>query len=349
MSRPSKGVLLINLGTPDSPSVGDVWRYLREFLMDGRVLDIPVFGRWLLVNLRIAPFRAPASSRIYRELWTPGGSPLKIYGHKVVDLLQTSLGGDYHVALGMRYKNPSVHSALEHFKNKGFSELTVIPLYPQYASASTGSTVEKVMDDIKTWNVIPSVRCVNQFCEHPLFVNAFAEIGRRRLQKYPYEHILFSYHGLPERQIRKASCENYCRLNDTCCSAYHSRNRWCYRAQCFQTSRLLAKALGISGDKYTVCFQSRLGRDPWIKPYTDHILKDLRTRGVKSVLAFSLSFVADCLETTVEIGMEYRKLFMDAGGERWDLAESLNDSPAWVECLVNLVRSQSHKVTKSQG
>lgn len=305
--------------------------------MDGRVLDIPWLGRWLLVNCRIAPFRAPASSRIYHELWTPAGSPLKIYGERAVELLQSKLGGDYHVALAMRYKNPAIRTALEPLRNKGLSEIIVIPLYPQYASASTGSTAEKVMDEIKTWEVIPTLRIVEQFCEDPLFIKAFSLIGQKYLQQNSYEHILFSYHGLPERQIRKASCEDYCRLNDQCCSVYHSRNRFCYRAQCFQTSRLLAKALGISGDKYTVCFQSRLGRDPWIKPYTDAIIKNLRVRGVKSVLAFSPSFVADCLETTVEIGMEYRKLFMDAGGERWDLVESLNDSPAWVECLADLV------------
>lgn len=338
MSRPSKGVLLINLGTPDSPAVGDVRRYLREFLLDGRVIDIPFWRRWLLVNLIIAPFRAVSSAKAYHELWTPEGSPLKVYGERITGLLQQSLGSDYKVVLGMRYQSPDIRSALEHFRNKGFSEIIVIPLYPQYASASTGSTAEKVMEEMKDWEVVPSVRIVNQFLEHPLFIKAFAEIGRKYLQRNSYERILFSYHGLPERQIRKASCSGYCRINDQCCSTYHSANRWCYRAQCYQTSRLLAAEMGIPEEQYTVCFQSRLGKDPWIKPYTDEIIKSLNAKSVKSVLIFSPAFVADCLETTVEIGMEYRKTFIEAGGERWDLVESLNDSPAWIDCLVNLVK-----------
>lgn len=349
MTKPSTGVLLINLGTPDSPETGDVRRYLREFLLDRRVIDIPAVQRWLLVNLIIAPFRAPASAKVYHEVWTPEGSPLKVYGHRVTELLQKALGDDYKVVLGMRYQNPTLREALEVFKNKGFSEIIVVPLYPQYASATTGSTTEKVMDEVKTWEIIPTVRIIGQFLEHPLFIKAFADIGRRYLQKHPYEHVLFSYHGLPERQIRKSSCDNYCQLNSQCCSVYHTKNRWCYRAQCFQTSRLLAKALGLTSDRYTVCFQSRLGRDPWIRPYTDEMIKELRARGVKSVLAFSPAFVADCLETTVEIGMEYHKQFIDAGGERWDLVESLNDSPMWIECLVDLVKTQQHKTSTAQS
>lgn len=331
-----KGVLIINLGTPDSPSVADVRRYLREFLMDRRVIDIPWWRRWLLINLIIAPFRSPESSKGYHKLWTPEGSPLKVYGMRLKDLLQEALGEGYKVVLGMRYQHPSIKEALEEFKHGGFDEIIVIPLYPQYASSSTGSTMEKVMEEIKSWEVVPGVKIISQFCDHPLFIKAFAELGRQYMSKAPYEHYLFSYHGLPERQIFKASCGGYCKLGD-CCSVYHAKNRFCYRAQCFYTTRLLVEQLGIKEGQYTVCFQSRLGKTPWIKPYTDEIINDLASKGIKKVLVFSPAFVADCLETTVEIGLEYKHQFESLGGTHWQLVESLNTSPLWVECLKQLV------------
>ncbi len=329
-------VLIVNLGTPDSPSVRDVRVYLREFLMDGRVLDIPAWRRWLLVNLIIAPFRAPQSAKGYRELWTKDGSPLKVYGQRVEQLLQKALGDQYHVELAMRYQNPSIRFAVDRLKDKGFSKIVVIPFYPQYASASTGTTIVKFNEEINRWEAIPSVEIISNFCEHPLFIKAFAELGRSYMSRYKYDHYVFSYHGLPERQILKASCSNYCRLGD-CCNTYHAKNALCYRAQCFQTTRLLAKALNISSDQYTVCFQSRLGKTPWIKPYTDEKIKELASRGIKKVLVFSPSFVADCLETTIEIGVEYKHQFTALGGERWDMVESLNESPIWIECLKDLV------------
>jgi protoporphyrin/coproporphyrin ferrochelatase len=336
MPKPKTGVFLINLGTPDSPSVPDVRKYLREFLMDGRVIDIPAFNRWFLINFVIAPFRAPQSAKGYHELWTKEGSPLKVYGEKLCNLVQKTLGENYHVVLGMRYQNPSIHHALKEFKDKGFEKIIVVPLYPQYASASTGSTIEKVMDEMKSWEVVPTVKIISQFFEHPLFIKAFAQLGSEYLKKAQYDHVLFSYHGLPERQILKASCDNYCRLGD-CCNVYHSKNKYCYRAQCFETTRLLAKELGIKEGGYTVCFQSRLGKTPWIKPYTDEVIKQLPSKNIKSVLVLSPSFVADCLETTIEIGVEYKKMFNDLGGSRWDMVESLNLSPVWVECLKDMV------------
>ncbi len=330
------GVLLINLGTPDSPSVPDVRKYLREFLMDGRVIDISWWKRWLLINLIIAPFRAPQSAKGYHELWTKEGSPLKVYSERVTYLLQESLGKDYYVVLGMRYQSPSIQSALEQMKSKGISQIITIPLYPQYASASTGSSIEEFMQQIKTWEVVPTVSVISQFCEHPAFIKAFTAIGQSYLKKTKYDHVVFSYHGLPERQILKGSCDNYCRLGD-CCSVYHGKNQYCYRAQCFHTTRLLAKSLGLAEDKYTVCFQSRLGKEPWIKPYTDAKIKEFNQQGLKKILVFSPSFVADCLETTIEIGVEYKKMFIDGGGEQWDLVESLNEHPLWIECLKQMV------------
>jgi len=336
MSKPRIGVLIINLGTPDSPAVTDVRKYLREFLMDSRVIDIPFYKRWPLINFVIAPFRAPQSSKGYRELWMKEGSPLKVYGEAVAKFLQQALGEEYQVVLAMRYQNPSIRSALNQMKGKGLDRIVVIPLYPQYASASTGSTIEKFMQEIKKWEVVPTVKVISQFLEHPLFIRSFADLGRKYMAQAEYDHYLFSYHGLPERQILKASCKGYCRLGD-CCSVYHSQNQYCYRAQCFETTRLLVKELGIKEGQYTVCFQSRLGKTPWIKPYTDEVIKELPGRGIKNVLVFSPSFVADCLETTVEIGMEYKKQFVGLGGKRWDMVESLNVSPVWVECLKQLV------------
>jgi len=340
MSKAKTAVLIINLGTPDSPSVKDVRRYLREFLMDRRVIDIPFWRRFFLIHGIIAPFRAPESAKGYQQLWTVEGSPLKVHGQKLEALLDRELGDDYVVRLAMRYQNSSIESVLSQFENKGFKKLIIVPLYPQYASSSTGSTLEEVMRVVREWEVVPEIKLVSQFFNHPLFIKAFAEIASSYVIPakvgIQYQHYLFSYHGLPERQILKASCDNYCRLGD-CCSVYHSKNQYCYRAQCFETTRLVAQELGIKKEQYTICFQSRLGKEPWIKPYTDEVIKDLARRGVKKVLVFSPAFVADCLETTIEIGHEYKKLFQEHGGEQWQLVESLNTHPLWVQCLKEIV------------
>ena len=332
---PLTGIFLINLGTPQSPSVPDVRRYLREFLMDGRVIDIPWLKRFFLVNCVIAPFRAPQSAKIYQLLWTREGSPLKVSGYKVKELLQKKLGNNFHVALGMRYQFPTIQSALDELKKAHVDKLIVLPLYPQYASASTGSTIEKVMEELRKDEIIPDVQFISKFFEHELFIKSFAEKGKRYLPNN-YDHFIFSYHGLPERQIRKASLDNYCQL-DKCCGSYHAKNQYCYRAQCFETTRLLAKALNIAETNYTVSFQSRLGKEPWIKPYTDVVIEELARKGVKKILCFSPAFVADCLETTIEIGVEYKKLFLEHGGERLDLVESLNESASWIDCLADII------------
>lgn len=332
------GVLIVNLGTPDSPNTPDVRKYLREFLMDGRVIDIPYPSRWMLINLIIAPFRAPKSSKIYKELWTEEGSPLKTYGYIVEEMLQKALGNDYVVKLAMRYQSPSIKGGLDELQKLGLSKIIVIPFFPQYASASTGSVYEEVMRVLATWQVIPEVRFVNRFLDNPKFVEGFVRLGKKYLAERDYDHIIFSYHGLPERQILKGDYTGkQCKLG-TCCNTANRHNQFCYRAQCFETTRLLVKGMGLAEGTYTTAFQSRLGKTPWIKPYTDDMIKELAGRGVKSVLAFSPSFVADCLETTIEIGDEYKELFEDEGGEHWQLVESLNDSDIWVDTLVDLVK-----------
>ena len=337
-SRGRTGILLVNLGTPDSPSVPDVRKYLREFLMDGRVLDIPALPRFILVNGIIAPFRAPKSAKIYKELWNENGSPLKYYGMEAERLLQERLGTDnYEVKLAMRYQSPSIQDALAHFQQLGLTNLIVIPFFPQYASASTGSVYEKVMDILKGWQVMPQLRFVNSFHDHPKFIEGFVNLGKKYLSERDYDHVLFSYHGLPERQIRKGDVtKQVCKLG-ACCESLTAMNQHCYRAQCFETSRQLVARLGIAEGNYTTSFQSRLGNDPWIKPYTDDVISELAKKGVKSVLAFSPAFVADCLETTIEVGEEYKELFEKAGGEHWQLVESLNDSPIWIDLLEDLV------------
>lgn len=316
--------------------------------MDGRVIDIPPVQRWMLVNLIIAPFRAPKSAVEYQKLWDERGSPLKYYGEDLRDLLQAVLGKQYVVALGMRYQNPSIASALKILQSENVSEIIVVPLFPQYASATTGSVVDKVMELVREWQVIPTMRFINRFPDHPLLIQVIAEKAKKWLAQYEYEHFIFSYHGLPERQIRKASVDNYCKLGN-CCNTYHSKNRYCYRAQCFLTSRLIAEELGIPAEKYTVTFQSRLGKDPWVQPYTEDKVKELARSGYKKVLAFSPAFVSDCLETTVEVGETYQELFKEEGGERWDLVESLNDHPLWVQCLKEMVTGEKYKVAADAG
>lgn len=331
------GVLLVNLGTPDSPSVPDVRKYLREFLMDGRVIDFPFLPRFLLVNGIIAPFRSPKSAKTYRELWTETGSPLKYYGEVVTEQVQQRLGDDYAVRLAMRYQSPSIDTGLAEFKLMGLTNLVVVPFFPQYASATTGSIYEKVMDILKTWQVMPSLRFVNRFLEHPKFIEGVVERGRAKMQVHDYDHYIFSYHGLPERQIRKGDpTKQICKLGD-CCNSLHAMNQHCYRAQCFETTRRLVAALGIPEGQYTTCFQSRLGRDPWIKPYTEDLVREFPKRGLKRILAFSPAFVSDCLETTIEVGEEYKELFEENGGEHWELVDSLNDSPLWIDTVVDLV------------
>lgn len=331
------GILLVNLGTPNSPSTADVRVYLRQFLMDGRVIDFPALPRWLLVNLIIAPFRAPKSAKTYREVWTPKGSPLKVYGEAVEKMLQKKLGDPYMVRLAMRYQNPSIESALSEMQREGLSKIIVIPFFPQYASATTGSVYEEVMRIMTRWQIMPELRFVNRFLDHPLFIQGFAELGQKYLAEHSYDHIIFSYHGLPERQIRKGDIsKQQCKLGD-CCNTLNTMNQHCYRAQCFETTRKLVAALGLKEGTYTTCFQSRLGNDPWIKPYTEDLIKELAAKGVKSVLAFSPAFVADCLETTIEIGEEYKEVFEELGGEHWQLVESLNDSEIWVDTLEDIV------------
>lgn len=329
-----KGVLLVNLGTPDSTKVPDVRKYLREFLMDKRVIDVPFLNRWTLVNLIIAPLRAPKSAKEYERLFDEKGSPLKYYGFEVRDKLREVLNEAYQVELAMRYQSPSIEEGLNALKN--CESIHVIPLFPQYASASTGSVQDKVMEIVREWQIVPSLKLTSQFFEEELFLDTIVDNGRKMMEKKVYDHFLFSYHGIPERQITKGEVDGHCQFGN-CCDALSEKNRYCYRAQCYATTRLLVEKMGLKEGSYTVSFQSRLGKTPWIKPYTDEVLEDLPKKGVKNVLAFSPSFIADCLETTVEVGETYQEDFIQAGGEAWDLVPSLNAEEKWIACLKKMV------------
>ncbi|MCD9015930.1 ferrochelatase [Parachryseolinea silvisoli] len=329
------GVLLINLGTPDSPSVSDVRSYLSQFLNDPRVIDIPWLLRKILVNLIIVPFRAPKSAKIYQKLWTANGSPLLYYSERVKTLLDDSLGDDYEVHLAMRYKNPSIPAVLETMRKKHYEKIIVLPMFPQYASASTGSALEEVMRVLRTWWVIPEVKFISQYYDHPLFIEAFAERGRK-YNIADYDHVLFSYHGLPERQVDKVYDEGACKDHD-CEHSITEDNQYCYKATCYATTRLLAAKLNIPAEKYTVCFQSRLDKK-WLMPFSDEVVRQCGDKGMKKILAFSPAFTADCLETIIEIGDEYQEIFHEHGGEKVQLVESLNDSALWIDCLRDLVK-----------
>ena len=334
-----KGILLVNLGTPDSAEVKDVRKYLDQFLMDERVIDIPKFKRFLLVKGIIVPFRSPKTSKLYKEIWSENGSPLLYYSKIQAKLLQEKLGDDYQVELAMRYQNPSIESALERLKMGLVESIKVIPMFPQYASASTGSVMQLVMELISKWQTIPPLSIVNSFHDNRLMIEVFAENAKKHHPE-KYDHVLFSFHGLPQRQLLKCDhTGNYCLKEKNCCETLSDINKFCYSAQGHDTARLLAAELSIAKENYTVCFQSRLGKDPWVQPYTTDVLKKLASEGKKRLLVFSPAFVADCLETLYEITVEYYEEFKELGGEHVQLVESLNDHPKFIEALAEMAKS----------
>lgn len=338
--KPGKtGVLLVNLGTPDSPAPGDVRRYLLEFLTDGRVIDYPWLPRNLLVRGIIVPFRYKKSAKTYSAIWDADrGSPLLYHSQDLLREVRALLPENHIAELAMRYQNPSIAKGLRSLRDQGVDEIVVFPLFPQYASSTTGSVHEAVMAEVITWQAIPAIRFVADYFDHPGFIDAFAE----RIAAYGpenYDHVLFSYHGLPERHLRKADpTGKHCLAPDhSCCNSLGLENRFCYRAQCAATTRALAGALGLRAGSYTICFQSRLGKDPWIRPYTSDVLEELAGKGVKKILVACPAFVADCLETIFEIGVEYQEEFEALGGEHVQLVESLNASPKWARAVCDIV------------
>ncbi len=340
------GVLLLNLGTPDAPETGAVRRYLRQFLSDPRVMDINVFGRFLLLNLIILPFRSSNSAEAYRLVWTNEGSPILAHGAKLTQLVQQKLDNrfpeKYNVKLAMRYGEPSIDRVMGKFHAEGIDTIKVITLFPQYASATIGSAMEEVYRVAnQQWNM-PTIHATPAYYDHPGYVSAFAEVTKDAIGADSYDYYLFSFHGLPERHIRKADAEDnpgqaqYCLVDDSCCACITSRNRNCYRAQCFASARAIANKLGLEDGTWSVSFQSRLGKEPWIPPYTDVTIEELAKGGVTSLAVVSPAFVADCLETLEELGIRGKEAFMKAGGERFIMIPSLNTHPRWVETVAEL-------------
>jgi protoporphyrin/coproporphyrin ferrochelatase len=332
-----EAILLINLGTPDSPTPGKVGKYLTQFLNDKRVIDINAIGRFILVNLIIVPFRSFKSSKLYSAIWTQEGSPLLLNSIALKEKLQQQVGNRYIVELAMRYQTPSIKTALENLRKQSPSKIHVLPLYPQYASSSTGSTLEAVLNQIKNWEVIPNLNIISKFYDHPKFIEALIDEAKN-YNLNEYDHVMFSYHGLPERQIKKGSAHygNHTCNMGACCHVISKNNQYCYRANCMETSRQLVKALNIPEGKYTSTFQSRLD-DKWLKPYSDKVIKELAEKGIKKILVFSPAFVADCLETIYEIGTEYNDLFKEHGGEKITLVKSLNNNNVWVNAILEMV------------
>ncbi|MBD3297675.1 MAG: ferrochelatase [candidate division Zixibacteria bacterium] len=325
-------MLLVNLGSPDSPSVKDVRRYLNQFLMDGRVLDAPWLIRRLIVSLAILPFRPKQSAEAYESIWWDEGSPLVVISRRVQAALQERIANPMELA--MTYGSPSIPHAVKALgANPEIQTINLLPLFPHYAMSTFETIVVAVQDAMKRFAPGKHLRVIKPFYDNEAYINALVDNTREYLQR-DYDHLLFSYHGLPERHLRKTDpTGNHCLKSADCCQVDSPAHRTCYRAQVFRTTETFVRAAGIPDNQYSVTFQSRLGRDPWLQPFTDKTLEVLPERGVKKLLVMCPAFVSDCLETLEEIGIRGRETFMDAGGEEFELIPCLNEHPTWIETL----------------
>lgn len=334
LENKKKAVLILNVGTPDKPEVRSVRKFLSEFLNDPFVIDLPWLLRKILVNLIIVPFRAPKSTKLYQQLWEKEGSPLLTNAIKLKEKLAKKIDDEHSVFMAMRYGNPSIDSALREISKGNFGKLIVIPLFPHYAASTSETAIQAVMSQAKRYPQIPEIQFANQFYDHPSFLKAWGAKAAK-YQFDDFDHIVFSYHGLPLSHIQKSHPDRSI-SSCTCDIEMPAHGEKCYRATVFETTRLLAKEFGLKKNQYSVSFQSRLSKN-WLSPFTDNLLLELAAQGKRKVLLFAPSFVADCLETKVELGIEYAKLFQEAGGEKLELVESLNDSDSWVEALDSII------------
>lgn len=309
------GVLLINLGTPDAPTPKAVRIFLKEFLSDNRVIDLPWLIRWILVNFFILPFRPKKSAKNYEVIWQNTGSPLLFHSKQLQKSLQQKLDNNFVVELAMRYGNPDIQTTLDKLIAKQIERLIIIPLFPQYSSAATGSVIEKIMTILKSSKSFPDIYIHSSFYCDNNFIQAYAEVIRSKLSNHHFEKMIFSYHGLPVRQL------------------HNIPEHYNYQKQCFITSELLAKELNLSSQQYLTSFQSRVGRTEWIKPYTDVVLTELAQQGIKHIAIACPSFVTDCLETLEEIGIRAKEQWRKLGGETLALIPCLNSNDKWVEAL----------------
>lgn len=326
-----RGILLVNLGSPDSPSVPDVRRYLNQFLMDPRVIDSPWLVRRFVVSAFILPTRPKKVAEAYRSVWTPEGSPLVVISKQVERLLRDKL--DVPVSLGMTYGNPSIESALRDLLSRGVSEVFLVPMFPHYAMATFEAVVVAVEDTMKRLSPSTPLATLPPFYDSPAYIDALVNSARSYLDA-GYDHLLFSFHGLPERHLRKSDpTRSHCLATATCCQTPSEAHKTCYRHQVLVTTERFVKQAGIPEGKYSVAYQSRLGRDPWLQPYTDDVIENLADLGVKKLLVMCPSFVADCLETLEEIGDEGKDEFLEHGGKEFTLVPCLNDNPQWINTL----------------
>lgn len=336
----SIGLLIVNLGTPDSFENADVKKYLHEFLLDKRVINKTWFLRQVLVKGIIVPKRYKESAKSYKEIWTDRGSPLKFYGEDLRDYLQNELE-EVEVELAMRYQSPSIKQSIKKLAGKNIRELIVFPLFPQYASATVASIHDELNKHLHLFNYLPKIQFVSHFFDRDFFLDSICEIAKN-YSLIDYDHILFSFHGLPQSQLKNIypSC---CKTDNSCCKNLSNSNFHCYSAQCYFTANALAKRLKLQSNKYSVTFQSRLGKDPWLEPFTVDKISQLPQMGAKKVLVFCPSFVCDCLETLYEIGIEYSEIFIEKGGERLDLVEGLNNHPFWMKQFADEVKRISNQ------
>ncbi len=330
-----KALILVNLGTPDRPEKSSVRRYLFQFLNDRRVIDLPWLAQKMLVNLIIVPFRTSKSTALYKRVWTENGSPLLISITELQKKVQNLSGADTTVFAAMRYGKPGIASVLGKIKAENFQEITVFPLFPQYASSTTGSVYQEVMRILKSWKIIPAIKFIDQYYNHPAFVEAFAK-QIQQSKPVDFEHILFSYHGLPYRHTDKI----HPKLKTSECScdkSFPAHGTFCYRATCYETTRLLVSKLNLEKSNYSVAFQSRLSEN-WLNPFSDEVVVNLAKSGVKRLLVAAPAFTADSLETLVEIREDYRKLFIENGGEELILADNLNSETHWAQAILEICK-----------
>jgi ferrochelatase len=338
------GVLLINLGTPDAPTPEAVGPYLCEFLMDGFVIDVPKPLRWFLVNVMIVPRRKGQSAKAYQKVQLPEGSPLLVYTRALTEKVAASLATEdrYVVEYAMRYGKPSIAATLSKLRSLDVSRIIVLPLYPQYAESSFETAVVETKRRAQELGYADHLSFFQPFYDRPEFIAAFARRIAEDCEQRSPEHIVFSFHSLPERHLKRLDATGeHCLVKSTCCDEISAANKNCYRAQCVFTARAIAEQLGLKEDSYSVSFQSRLGRAKWIGPTTVDVLRDLARRGVKRIAVSCPSFVADCLETLEEMAIRGRETFLAAGGEELRLIPSLNADPAWVEAVAGWVREFS--------
>ena len=331
------GILLVNLGSPDSPKAKDVKKYLNEFLMDACVIDLPLLLRALLVKGIILNFRPKKSAAAYAKVWTSNGSPLITISYQVLEKLR-NVKPNMPIALAMRYGNPSIKNALHELVDQRVQKVIVIPLYPQYAMA-TSQTIAILTEKIrKSCFENLQLEFVHAFYNQPLYIKALASKIKNYLQNKTYDHLLFSYHGIPLRHIYKTDpTKTHCKIDHNCCSQASPAHHFCYRHQCYQTTKNVAEFLNLKLDSYSVSFQSRLGKDPWLEPYTDATIVKMAKNGIKNLAVVTPAFVSDCLETLEEIAMEGKEEFLEAGGSNFYAIPCLNDDDLFIDFLKNLI------------